>query len=110
MRGGILYVYSHPLSKTLLHITILLSLFAFSFNIIVKCDGKGIVNAECHSDDCNESKPSNDDCSHCLIVNNTIQTNTPLIILNNHSEVFYFSHSVDYEFRTINSPFRPPQA
>lgn len=98
------------LSKKLLYIIIFSSLLAFVFNIIVKCDGKGIVNTECHSDDCNESKPSNDDCSHCLIVNNTIHTNTPLFFFNNHSEVFYFSQTVEYEFRTINSPFRPPQA
>jgi hypothetical protein len=98
------------LPKRLLHIAILVSLFAFSFNLVVKCDGLAIVKTECHSDDCNESKDSNDDCIHCLILNNSILVTHQPIFFNSKSEVFYYSHQVHYEFQNINSPFRPPQA
>jgi hypothetical protein len=96
--------------KTFLYILISLCLFSFAFNLVVKCDGKGIINIECHSHDCNESKDSNQDCTHCLIINNTILVAQTSIVLNQPSEIFYFSDKSNYESRNINSSFRPPQA
>jgi len=97
------------MSKTILYIAILVNLFSFSFNLIVKCDGQGIVKMECHSDDCNESKESNVDCSHCLIINNTILISPLPIVFNSESEIFYFSDISNYKFHNTNSQFRPPQ-
>jgi len=105
-----LYVKCIILPKTFLHIAILIGLFAFSLNLVVKCDGKGLVNIECHSDDCNKTKESNQNCTHCLILNNTLHITQTSIVFNQQSEIFYFSDQSNYEYQNINSPFRPPQA
>lgn len=110
MKSENLYNGIMHFSKTLLHITILISLFAFTFNLSVKCDGNGIVNIECHSDDCNKSKGNNENCSHCLVVSNTIPVVSSPIIFNNQSEIFYSTNSDSYSFQTSNFIFRPPQA
>lgn len=110
MRNRNLYVEGINLPKTFLHIAILIGLFAFSLNLVVKCDGKGLVNIECHSDDCNKTKESNQDCAHCFILNNSLHITQTSIVFNQQSEIFYFSDQSNYEYQNINSPFRPPQA
>ena len=86
------------------------ALFSFSHNLIVKCDGRGIINIECHSDDCNKSKTSNEECSHCLIINNSILIAQVNIVFNNEPQTFYPSYTNNYNFQVTESFLRPPQA
>jgi len=98
------------MKKGSIYILILFTLFSFSLNVIIKCDGKGVVNIECHSDDCNKEKTSNDDCSHCLTINN-FEIITPAKITSpDHTKTFYPAYSDNYNFQIINSFLRPPQA
>lgn len=98
------------MAKNAIFIIILSTLFSFTLNLIVKCDGKGVVNVECHSDDCNKAKTSNYDCTHCLTVNNYVIITPAKIISPNHSQIFYPFYSDNYNFQIINLFLRPPQA